>query len=150
MTFKDIRRIISENQKLDDDKIAMMRLRLRSGVWPAEGGNGGNGHNNNKNNGWGLGWKGRPIISSEEWKKLAGYTELYDNLTSEEKEYLKINLDLPGEVWDRMDRERIWEINPRALQYFPQDIVTVVFNPSYSCPKAPDLYKLWVSDIGNC
>jgi hypothetical protein len=82
VTFKDLRKIIAENQKLDDDKIARMRLRL----WPAESGNG-NGHNNNNNNNnaWGLGWKGRPIISNEEWKRLAGYREFDDVLTSDEK-----------------------------------------------------------------
>ena len=142
MTFKDLRRIIAENQRLDDDKIARMRLRL----WPAESGNGHNNNNNNRNNGWGWGWKGRPIISSEEWKRLAGYTEFNDNLTAEEKDYLKINLDLPGETWDRAESEIRREINPRALQYFPIDIVTVVFNSYYSCPKTPDFYKLWVSD----
>jgi hypothetical protein len=139
VTFKDLRKIIAENQRLDDDKIARMRLRL----WPAESGNGnGNGHNNSRP--WE--WKGRPIISSEEWKRLAGYTELYDNLTPEEREYLKINMDLPSEVWDKMDRERIWEINPKAMQYFPHDIISIVFNPYYTCPKAPDIYELWVSD----
>jgi hypothetical protein len=40
----------------------------------------------------------------------------------------------------------IKEINPKALKYFPSDVITVVFNPSYPCPKAPDIYKLWVSD----
>jgi hypothetical protein len=38
VTFKDLRRIITENRKLDDDKIARMRLRL----WPTESGNGHN------------------------------------------------------------------------------------------------------------
>jgi hypothetical protein len=148
VTFKELRRIIEENQKLDDDKIAMMRLRL----WPAGSGNG---HNNN-NNAWGLGWKGRPIISSEEWKRLAGYKELDDVLTSDEKMQCKMALDvpedvLPKEVWDRVNAQMIKEINPKVLQYFPQpilpyDVVTVVFDPSYSCPKASDVYKLWVSD----
>jgi hypothetical protein len=142
VTFKDLRRIIAENQKLDDDKIAIMRLRL----WPAGSGNG---HNNN--NAWGLGWKGRPIISNEEWKRLAGYRELDDVLTRDEKIQIKMSLDVPEdvlskEVWDRVNVQMIKEINPRSLQYFPIDIVTVVFNPHYSCPKAPDIYKLWVSD----
>jgi hypothetical protein len=87
VTFKDLRRIIEENQKLDDDKIARMRLRL----WPAGSGNG---HNNN-NNAWGLGWKGRPIISNEEWKRLAGYRELDDVLTPDEKMQLKMSLAYP-------------------------------------------------------
>ena len=38
------------------------------------------------------------------------------------------------------------EINPKAQQYFPSDVITVVFDPYYSCPKAPDIYKLWISD----
>ena len=143
--FKDLRRIITENQKLDDDKIAAMRLRL----WPINNGNGNSGHN--KNNVWGLGWKGRPIIPSEQWKKLAGYKELDDVLTEDEKMQCKMALDVPEdvlskEVWDRVNVQMIKEINPRSLQYFPQNVVTVVFNQSYSCPKAPDIYKLWVSD----
>jgi hypothetical protein len=40
----------------------------------------------------------------------------------------------------------IKEINPKALQYFPSDVIAVVFNPSYSFPKAPDIYKLWISE----
>jgi hypothetical protein len=143
VTFKDLRKIITENQKLDDDKIAAMRLRL----WPAGSGNG---HNNN-NNAWGLGWKGRPIISNEKWKKLAGYKELDDVLTEDEKMQCKMALDVPEdvlskEVWDRVNVQMIKEIDPRSLQYFPIGIVSVVFNPSYSCPKAPDVYKLWISD----
>jgi hypothetical protein len=64
---------------------------------------------------------------------------------------LKISLDvdeyvLSKEVWDRVNAQMIKEINPKALQYFPQNVVTVVFNQSYSCLKAPDIYKLWVSD----
>jgi hypothetical protein len=144
VTFKDLRKIIDKNQKLDDDKIAMMRLRL----WPAKGGNG-NGNGRNNNNNWE--WKGRLVISSEKWKELAGYTETNDHLTAEEKYLLKISLDapeddLPKEVWDRVESQTRREINPRALEYFPHDIVDVVFNPRYSCPKAPDIYKLWVSD----
>jgi hypothetical protein len=140
VTFKDLRKIIAENQKFDDDKIAMMRLRL----WPAESGNGnGNGHNNSRP--WE--WKGRPIISSEEWKRLAGYKDFYDVLTSEEREYLKINMDLPDEeIWNKAESRVIREINPKALDYFPADVITVVFNPYYTCPKSPEIYKLWVSD----
>jgi hypothetical protein len=48
VTFKELRKVIAENQKLDDDKIASVRLRL----WPAGSGNG---HNNNARE---LGWKG--------------------------------------------------------------------------------------------
>jgi hypothetical protein len=88
VTFKDLRRIIADNQKLDDDKIARMRMRL----WPAGSGNG---HNNNA---WGLGWKGRPIISNEEWKRLAGYRELDDVLTQDEKVRVKMSLAIPEDV----------------------------------------------------
>jgi hypothetical protein len=142
VTFKDLRRIIDENQKLDDDKTAAMRLRL----WPADRGNG-NGRNNNNN----YVWKGRPLVSDEHWKKLAGYQELFDVLTEDEKMQCKMALDvpedvLPKEVWDRVHAQMIREINPRALQYFPSDVITVVFNPYYTCPKAPDIYKLWISD----
>ena len=141
MTFKDLRRIIEENQKLDDDKIANMRLRL----WPAERGNG-----NSRNNNY-CEWKGRSVISNEHWKKLAGYTELHDLLIPDEKMLLKMSLAvdedvLSKEVFDRVNAQMIRQINPKALQYFPQDLVRVVFNSDYSCPKASDLYKEWVSD----
>lgn len=151
VTFKDLRRIISENQKLDEDKIAAMRLRL----WPA-GGNGNSGgqnnNNHNNNNAWALGWwKGRPIISEEDWKRLAGYTDLDDVLTEDEKLQRMMSLDVvenifPQETWDRLNAQMIKEINPRSLQYFPNDVIAVVFDPSYSCLKAPDIYKLWISD----
>jgi hypothetical protein len=52
VTFKELRKVIAENQKLDDDKIASVRLRL----WPAGSGNG---HNNNARE---LGWKGGTIL----------------------------------------------------------------------------------------
>ena len=63
----------------------------------------------------------------------------------------KMTLDVPEvalsrEVWDRANSQMIKEINPRALHYFPSFIVRAVFDPSYSCSKAPDLYKEWVSD----
>jgi hypothetical protein len=47
VTFKDLRKIIAENQKLDDDKIAIMRAIMRLKLWPAKSGNG---HNKNNNN----------------------------------------------------------------------------------------------------
>jgi hypothetical protein len=146
VTFKDLRKIIEESQKLDDDKIAAMRLRL----WPIKNGNGNNGHN--KNNVWGLGWKGRPIVSSEEWKRLAEYTEFSDVfndenvITPEERWSWKTNLNDSMGIWDKIDSRLRKEINPKALQYFPHDLFSVVFYRSYSCPKAPDLYKEWVSD----
>jgi hypothetical protein len=130
VTFKDLRRIIAEKQKLDD-KLARLGLR------PEESGNG---------HGREWEWKGRPTISNEEWKRLAGYTDFSDIITPEEEEYLEVNHNLPKETWDRATSEIRREISPEALQYFPQDIITVVFNPSYSCPKAPDLFKVWVSD----
>jgi hypothetical protein len=104
-------------------------------LWPEESGNG---HSKE--------WKGRPIISVEEWKRLAGYTELSDIVTPKEEEYLEVNHNLPKETWDRATSDLRREINPEALQYFPQDIITVVFNPSYSCPKALDLFYSWRND----
>ena len=154
VTFKDLRKIITESQKLDDDKMPVMITRLR--LWPAggngNGNGGGNNNNNNNNNAWRSGWwKGRPIISDEYWKKLAGYTDLDDVLTEDEQEQRKWTLDFvenifSQEVWDRINAQMIKEINPRALHYFPNDAVAVVFKPSYSCPKAPDIYKEWISD----
>lgn len=149
MTIKDLRRIIDESQKLDDDRIAAMRLRL----WPTERGNGHN-RNRNKNNNndrYLSQWRGRPIISDEHWKEIAGYQDLFDVLTEDEKMLCQMTLDVPEValskvVWDRVNAQMIKEINPRALQYFPSFIVRAVFNPSYSCPKAPDIYKLWKSD----
>jgi hypothetical protein len=147
VTFKDLRKIIAENQKLDDDKIAIMRAIMRLKLWPAKSGNGHNKNNNNIN--WE--WKGRLIISSVEWERLAGYTEFNDHLTPEEKYLLKISLDvdedvLPKELLDRVESQTRREINPRALEYFPYGYVRVIFYSSYSCPNAPDLYKMWVSD----
>jgi hypothetical protein len=135
VTFKDLRKIIEESQKFDDKEA---RLKL----WPAGNGNG-DGHNNNRF--WE--WKGRPIISSEHWKKLAGYQDMYDVLTPEEREYWKKDLNFPSnEKYDEIEKRIIREIDPKALQYFPNDKITVVFNSSYSCPKAPDIYKMWISE----
>jgi hypothetical protein len=95
-------------------------------------------------------WKGRPIISNEYWEHLSGVDEILAKIQRIESrpeviESLKINMDFPEEVSKELDSIKR-EIDPTALDYFPSDIITVVFNPSYSCPKAPDLYKLWVSD----
>lgn len=102
------------------------------------------------NKGWE--WKGKPIILREDWKRLAGYTEFTDVfdddnvITPEERWSWKTDLNDSMGIYDKIDSRLRKEINPKALQYFPHDLVSVVFYRSYSCPKAPDLFKEWISD----
>ena len=104
------------------------------------------------NNSRGREWKGRPIISSEEWKRLAEFTEFIDVfdddnvITPKESWSWKTDLNDSMGIWDKIDSRLRKEINRIPLNYFPHDIIAVVFYPSYSFPKAPDLYKEWVSD----
>ena len=132
---------------MDTDKSALNlfdRLGHLNSIYPNPYGNGnGNGRFHY--------WKGKPIIPDEDWERLAGYQDLFDVLTEEEKLLCKMTLDvpenaLPKKVWDRANAEMIRTINPKSLNYFPNDIISVVFNPHYSCPEAPELHKEWVAD----
>jgi hypothetical protein len=141
----------------------------RLGLWPE--GDDGNGHNDDDGINY---WKGKRIISMEEWKRIAGYTDLYDVLTPEEQEELEERLkckcgDLEqeredmsrvSEILDRATPKIRREINPEALQYFPEanpnkGYIVFPFNhlvlgpdskSDYHCSKAPDLYTAWISD----
>jgi hypothetical protein len=151
--------------------------RLRLGLWPE--GDDGNGHSYDEDDGITY-WKGKRIIPVEEWKRIAGYTDLYDVLSPEEQEELeecwkfkcgdleqdrKDKLRM-GEIIDKAAPKIKREINPEALEYFPEANPNkghIVFpfesldpdldpNPDpdshsrYYCPKAPDLYVAWARD----
>jgi hypothetical protein len=60
VTFKDLKRIVSEKQKHLDDKVGRL--------WPEESGNG-----HNKNDGINY-WKGKKILSLDIWRKLGNIT----------------------------------------------------------------------------
>jgi hypothetical protein len=60
-------------------------------MWPE--GDDGNGHN--KDDGINY-WRGKRIISVEEWKRIAGYTDLDDVLTPWEQEELTERLKWKG------------------------------------------------------
>jgi hypothetical protein len=141
----------------------------RLGLWPE--GDDGNGHGNNEDDGINY-WKGKRIISMEEWKRIAGYTDLRDVLSQEEQEELTECLkckcgDLHqeredslriSEILDKAGPEIKREINPEALQYFPEadpnkGYIVFPFTHSdsdsdsdYHCSKAPELYDAWISD----
>jgi hypothetical protein len=145
----------------------------RLGLWPE--GDDGNGHNEDDGINY---WKGKRIISMEEWKRIAGYTDLNDVLNPEEREELTERLkckcgDLEqerkdmsrvSEILDRATPQIKREINPEALQYFPEadpnkGYISFPFDcldsesesnsnsvSHYHCFKAPDLYMTWILD----
>jgi hypothetical protein len=149
LTFKDLEKII------DEEKRAL-------GLWPE--GDDGNGHGRSYDDNDGINyWKGKRIISVEEWKRIAGYTDLNDVLSLEEQEELTERLkckvgDLQQErddmsrvreILDRAMSLTRREINPEALQYFPEanpnkGYIAFPFNHSdsdsdYHCFKAPEM-----------
>jgi hypothetical protein len=157
LTFKDLKKIIDEEKRSLD----------RFGLWHE--GDDGNGHGNNEDDGINY-WKGKPIISVEEWKRIAGYTDLNDVLSPEEQEELTERLKCKAgdlqqerddmsrvrEILDRAMPQIRREINPEALQYFPEANPNkghIVFpftrlypDSDYHCPKAPELYDAWILD----
>jgi hypothetical protein len=142
-------------------------------LWPK--GDDGNGHGHSYDDDDGINyWKGKHIISMEEWKRIAGYTDLNDVLSPEEQEELTERLKCKGgdlqqerddmsrvrEILDRAIPQIKREINPEALQYFPEanpnkGYIAFPFNHSdsdsdsnsdYRCFKAPELYTAWILD----
>jgi hypothetical protein len=137
-------------------------------MWPE--GDDGNGHN--KDDGINY-WRGKRIISVEEWKRIAGYTDLDDVLNPGEQEELTECLKWKGDQQQEQDdKSRVSEIlakarpkiareiKSEALQYFPEadpnkEYIVFPFSHSdsdsdsdsdYHCPKAPELYRSWISD----
>jgi hypothetical protein len=80
----------------------------------------GNGHGNDDGINY---WKGKRIISVEEWKRIAGYTDLDDVLTLEEQEELTERLKWKGDLQqERDDMSRVREILDRAIPQIRREI----------------------------
>jgi hypothetical protein len=97
-------------------------------------------------------WKGKLIVSVEEWEQISGLGEIYARekeieSRTEVRESLKIKMKYPEDAWQELVsiREKK-EFRPEALGYFPDGFVSAAVSPCWSCPQAPDLFSVWVSD----
>jgi hypothetical protein len=98
-------------------------------------------------------WKGKLIVSVEEWKQISGLGEMDARVKEiesrpEVRESLKIKMEYPKDAWQEL--VNIWdkkEFRPEALEYFPDDLIPAALSPCWSCPGAKaDEFDAWVSD----
>jgi hypothetical protein len=97
-------------------------------------------------------WKGKKIISVEEWQQISGLSEIYAREKEiesrpEVKGSLKIKLDYPEDAWKEITSMKR-EFKKEALEYFPDGLIPVALLGFYTCPEAEgDEFNVWVSEF---